>query len=109
MIKEAEGEQLTKEKVQDREEKTQRRESHQAERLPTREDTRMHSINYPSLICFIQLLIPHIRYIMEINIGGRTQLDSDSGIFSQVKRKWGHGSFISLQPPTIFTDSDHLV
>ncbi|XP_059524891.1 polyunsaturated fatty acid lipoxygenase ALOX12-like [Myotis daubentonii] len=37
----------------------------------------------PGLHPVFKLLIPHTRYTMDINIRGRTQLNSDSGIFSQ--------------------------
>ncbi|EPQ07634.1 Arachidonate 12-lipoxygenase, 12S-type [Myotis brandtii] len=37
----------------------------------------------PGLHPVFKLLIPHTRYTMDINIRGRTQFNSDSGIFSQ--------------------------
>nr|XP_038941406.1 polyunsaturated fatty acid lipoxygenase ALOX12 isoform X2 [Rattus norvegicus] len=39
----------------------------------------------------IQLLVPHIRYTMEINTRSRTQLISDGGIFDQVVSTGGGG------------------
>ncbi|XP_054565474.1 polyunsaturated fatty acid lipoxygenase ALOX12-like [Eptesicus fuscus] len=43
----------------------------------------------PGLHPVFKLLIPHIRFIMEINIRGRAQIDSDSGIFSQAMSTGG--------------------
>ncbi|KAK1331581.1 hypothetical protein QTO34_009538 [Cnephaeus nilssonii] len=44
---------------------------------------------FTTLLSVSIALIPHIRYIMEINIGVRTQFDSDSGIFSQAMSTGG--------------------
>lgn len=46
-----------------------------------------HTLQSPPL----QLLIPHIRYTMEINTRARTQLISDGGIFDKVRRVRGMG------------------
>lgn len=48
-----------------------------------------------------QLLVPHIRYTMEINTRSRTQLISDGGIFDQVREVWSH--LISQLPLIVWT------
>lgn len=37
---------------------------------------------FPAL--FLQLIIPHLRYTMEINVRARTGLVSEQGVFDQV-------------------------
>lgn len=52
--------------------------------LPTRKDLSMSPIIDPLYSPPSQLLMPHIRYTMEINTRARTQLISDGGIFDKV-------------------------
>ncbi|ELR48831.1 Arachidonate 12-lipoxygenase, 12S-type [Bos mutus] len=51
----------------------------------------------PSIHPMFKLLIPHLRYTMEINIRARTGLVSDSGVFDQVVSTGGGGHVELLQ------------
>uniref|UniRef100_A0A8C6RRW0 Arachidonate 12-lipoxygenase n=1 Tax=Nannospalax galili TaxID=1026970 RepID=A0A8C6RRW0_NANGA len=70
----------------------------------------------PGLHPIFKLLVPHIRYTMEINTRGRTQLISDGGIFDQAVSTGGGGhvqllsramaqlTYCSLCPPDDLAD-----
>ncbi|XP_076398855.1 polyunsaturated fatty acid lipoxygenase ALOX12 isoform X3 [Peromyscus maniculatus bairdii] len=70
----------------------------------------------PGLHPIFKLLVPHIRYTMEINTRSRTQLISDGGIFDQVVSTGGGGhvqllnramaqlTYCSLCPPDDLAD-----
>ncbi|KAG5261037.1 hypothetical protein AALO_G00299270 [Alosa alosa] len=72
--------------------------------------------NYSRMLWFWQLLTPHLRYTLEINCRGRTQLISADGIFKRVVSTGGDGLLVlaqreykvltyrSLQPPCDFED-----
>ncbi|XP_054457768.1 arachidonate 12-lipoxygenase, 12S-type [Anoplopoma fimbria] len=70
----------------------------------------------PAVHPIYKLLAPHLRYTLEINCRGRTQLISPNGIFKRVVSTGGDGLMVlaqreykvltyrSLQPPNDFTD-----
>ncbi|KAM6959813.1 arachidonate 12-lipoxygenase, 12S-type isoform 2-T2 [Tautogolabrus adspersus] len=70
----------------------------------------------PAVHPIYKLLAPHLRYTLEINCRGRTQLISDNGIFKRVVSTGGEGLMVlaqreykvltyrSLQPRYDFTD-----